>query len=63
MEDIKSLPKEELEKKMDEKKKAIIDLRIQKVSQQLKDNSQISKAKKEIARIKTALTILNKKGE
>lgn len=63
MEDIKGLPKEELEKRIGEKKKNLIDLRIQKVSQQLKDYSQVSKTKKEIARIKTALQSLNKKGE
>jgi large subunit ribosomal protein L29 len=63
MEDIKSLPIEELEHRIEEKKKALIDLRIQKVSQQLKDYSQISKTKADIARLKTAITLLNKKGE
>lgn len=63
MEDIKTLSKEELERRIDEKKKSIIDFRVQLVSQQLKDYKQIPKIKKEIARLSTALTAIKKESK
>jgi large subunit ribosomal protein L29 len=47
----------DLECDLEEKKKALTKLRFQLVANELKDNTQISKTRKDIARIKTYLTM------
>lgn len=58
--EIKSLTKEETILKTKDLNKSLLDMRFQIVSNQLKDFSQIKKTKKEIARLKTHLSSLNK---
>ncbi|ABR30822.1 50S ribosomal protein L29 [Thermosipho melanesiensis] len=53
--ELRNLTNEELMNLLEEKKRTLMNLRFQNVLGQLNDHSQISKTKKDIARIKTIL--------
>ena len=59
MENHENLSVEELKEKIKEKKQMLLELRFSAVSNELKDNSQLKKTKKDVARI---LTCINQKG-
>ena len=54
---------EELTKELDEKKSAMFNMRFQKALQQLDHPTVIRKTRRDIARINTRITFLNKQGK
>ena len=59
--EIKSFPKEELFKALQENKKSLLDLKIKNTLGQLTDTASISMTRKTIARLKTQITKLDNK--
>lgn len=59
--DIKSMTADELKGKLDELHKAQFNMRFQKATGQMENTAEVRKVRREVARVKTALSALNKK--
>jgi len=59
--DIKAMTADELKTKLDELHKSQFNMRFQKATGQMENTAEVRKVRREIARVKTALTALNKK--
>lgn len=59
--DLKSMTADELKKKLDELHKGQFNMRFQKATGQMENTAEVRKVRREIARVKTALSALNNK--